>query len=171
MISKIRKQYLTNHWAKYILTYILMSDWMWPSIETKGLICQIDKFPSFHISKLVITIQRKQTVLKILCQIFKGVVQVNTFWPPAPALWLMYSGPSFWFKAFWIASCSSVVKCSCNLKITSTIKPYFWKLSLKHLESILQSFRDTHATKWSSRCSVSVAHCVRILLSKIKTND
>lgn len=33
-----------------------------------------------------------------------------TFCPPAPALWLIYSGPSFLFKALWIASYSSEVK-------------------------------------------------------------
>jgi hypothetical protein len=31
-----------------------------------------------------------------------------TFWPPAPALWLIYSGPSFCWSAPLIASSSSL---------------------------------------------------------------
>ena len=44
-------------------------------------------------------------------------VQQNTFWPPAPSLWLMYSGPSFWRKAVWIASSSSEVNGVWNVNI------------------------------------------------------
>lgn len=48
----------------------------------------------------------------------------------------MYSGPSFWFKAFWIAWCSSGVKLAWNKSEMKAINYTRAKLALKLAESI-----------------------------------